>query len=406
MTIPDHVSTTTEAAVRAVHAKQRVTLVGAIANLLLAIAKISVGAFAHSEALVADGIHSAADLASDGLVWWAVRAGGRRADSDHPYGHARIETAATMLVSLFLLLAAGLVSYDAVRVIISTEPFVRPGWPALAVAAVGLASKEGLYWYTLRVARQARSQLIEANAWHHRSDAMSSVAALIAIAGAMSGIPGMDALGAIAIAIMLAAIGLRYAWRSLQELVDTGLRPERIGVVRDEIRAVPGVRRMRRLRTRTMGGHDAFADVEVLVDPYISLTEAHRISEAISARLVDRVEEISDICVHVEPDGHADARAAHTLPLREKMLPALQQAWRGLPVADAVTRVVLHYVDESIEIDLYLPLREAAYDRAHQAAFDRVAAQIDAVARIRLFYSAAERSGRGYHSNQKSRRNQ
>lgn len=371
--------------------KQRATLAGALVNLPLAIAKIVAGSLAHSQALVADGVHSAADLISDALVLAAVRAGARRADRDHPYGHARIETAATVLVSLFLLLAAGLLVYDALLAMVADVPIRRPGWVALIVALASLVFKEGLFWYTLRIARRARSQLIEANAWHHRSDALSSIAAVVAIAGAMLGVPGMDAIGAIVIAIMLAVIGVRYGWQSLSELVDTGLRPERLAAVRDEIHTVPGVRRMRRLRTRTMGGHDAFADVGVFVDPYISLTEAHCISEAISARLVDRVEEITDICVHVEPDGHADVDAAHALPLREQVLPRLRQAWRDLPVAAQISRTVLHYVDDVIEVDLYLPLAYANEDAHHQRAFDAVAAQVGGVSCIRLFYSAATR---------------
>lgn len=376
--------------------KQRATIVGALVNLPLALIKIVVGVIGHSQSLVADGVHSAADLVSDALVLGAVRIGIQKADVDHPYGHARIETAATTLVSLFLLIAALLIGYDGARRLFGVAEALRPSWMTLAVAAASLALKEVLFWYTLRVARKAHSKLIEANAWHHRSDALSSVAALVAIAGAMAGYPWLDAVGAIVIALMLAAIGARYAWQSFRELVDTGLDPERLQVVRDQITTVPGVRHMRRLRTRTMGGHDAFADVGVFVDPYISLTEAHRISEAITARLVRHVDEIADICVHIEPDGHADADAAFDLPLREQLLPELERGWAQLEIGDRVQRVTLHYLDDLVEAEVHLPLSLAARHSFNQAAFDAVADSVVGVAHIRLLYAAPEPArGRG-----------
>jgi len=369
-------------------AKQRATLVGAFVNLPLALVKIVVGFLGHSQSLIADGVHSAADLLSDAIVLGAVRVSMQKADREHPYGHARMETAATTLVSLFLLLTAAALAYDGVSHLAGAGEIMPPTRWALAVAVLSLVIKEALFWYTLRVARKSKSKLIEANAWHHRSDALSSVAALVAIGGAMAGYPALDALGAILIGLMLAFIGARYGWQSFRELVDTGLKADRIQVVRDQISTVPGVRHMRRLRTRTMGGHDAFADVGVFVDPYVSLTEAHRISEAITARLVRHVDEIADICVHIEPDGHADSDAAHALPLREQVLPELEQAWAHLPAASDIQRVTLHYVDDVIEVEIHLPLARVDRHAQEQAAFTRVARDIDAVACIRLLYGA------------------
>ncbi|MES1945922.1 cation diffusion facilitator family transporter [Salinisphaera sp. C84B14] len=375
-------------------AKRRATIVGALVNLPLALIKVLVGVIGHSQALIADGVHSAADLLSDAVVLGAVQMGMQQADHDHPYGHARMETAATSLVSLFLLITAGALAYDGIHHLATDAPSTPPTWLALAVALVSLGLKEGLFWYTLRVARQAKSQLIEANAWHHRSDALSSIAALVAIGGAMLGYPALDALGAILIGLMLAFIGLRYGWQSFRELVDTGLKADRIQVVREQIATVPGVRHMRRLRTRTMGGHDAFADVGVFVDPYVSLTEAHRISEAITSRLVRHVDEIADICVHIEPDGHADSDAAHALPLREQILPELERAWQSLPAAGSIQRVTLHYLDDVIEVEIQLPLARVPFHERDQAAFDAIAREISPIAEIRLLYGAPQRTRR------------
>lgn len=368
--------------------KQRVTLIGAAANLPLGAIKILVGWFGGSAALVADGVDSLADVTCDAVVLAAVHVGSKSADQDHPYGHARIETAAMMLVALLMMASALWIAWHAVDRL-SGPPLAPPSWWALAVAAGVLLLKEGLYRYASRVARQTRSQLLAASAWHYRSDAASSLIALIAIAGSLAGFATLDALGAIAIAGLIVVMAARYAWRSLRELVDTGLDPERVAAVRSQIAAVPGVRRMRRLRTRTMGGHAAYADVGVLVDPYISLTEAHRISEAITERLVAHVDELADICVHIEPDGHADAPAAFELPLRDELLARLRQAWAGLPEAAHIERVTLHYLNDAVDAEVLLPLEQAqtaGSAAALRSRFAAIAQRVDGVRSIRPLF--------------------
>lgn len=367
--------------------KQRVALLGGAVNLPLAIVKITVGYFGSSQALIADGIDSASDILCDVLVFGAVRVGGQRADLDHPYGHARIETVATTLIALMLLLTAGFIGYRGVLSLLGAGAAGVPSAWTLVVAAISVALKEGLFWYTLHVGRRARSALIESNAWHHRSDALTSTVALVAIVGSMLGLPVLDAVGATIIAGVIAVVGLRYAWQSFRELVDTGLDPDRLDVVRMHIGAVPGVRRIRRLRTRTMGGHDAFADVGVFVDPLISLTEAHRISEAVTKRLVESVDEIADINIHIEPDGHADAVAAHNLPLREEVLARLRAGWADIDAAVDIERVTLHYLDDRIVVELLLPLAYATDQQRLQRAFDAVADDVRAVGAIRLLFT-------------------
>ena len=367
--------------------KQRAAVLGAVVNLPLAFLKIIAGYYGASQALIADGVDSATDIVCDVLVIGAVRVSDQHADSDHPYGHARIETAATTLISLMLLLTAAAIGYQGIMSLLRIDEGAAPPslW-ALVVAALSILVKEGLYWYTLKVGQRARSALMESNAWHHRSDALTSAVALAAIIGAMLGFPMLDALGAIVIAVLIAVIGLRYGWQSYSELVDTGLNPERLHEVQQQITAVPGVRHMRRLRTRTMGGHDAFADVGVFVDPGISLTEAHRISEAITARLLAHVDEIADICVHIEPDGYADSTAAFSLPLREQIRPRLQAAWAHIPPAAAIERMTLHYLEDQIAVELLLPLTYAGGHARWQQQFDGVVAAVDGISSIRLLY--------------------
>src|SRR5699024_8994649 len=184
--------------------KQHAALMGAAVNLPLAILKISVGIVGASQALIADGIDSTADIVCDALVFGAVHIGGQRADDDHPYGHARIETAATTLIALMLLLTAAIVGYRGASSLLAPALAGEPSVWALLVAATSVGLKESMYWYTLRVGRRARSTLIESNAWHHRSDALTSAVALIAIAGAMLGLTMLDAVSASIIAEVIA----------------------------------------------------------------------------------------------------------------------------------------------------------------------------------------------------------
>lgn len=365
--------------------KEQTTLAGAAVNLPLGIIKVLVGYFGHSQALLADGVDSLLDVVGAVLVLGAVRVSAKSADHDHPYGHARIETAATVLLSLMMVSGGVWIAWDALQTLTRSTDLLEPGWWALGIAVLSLGCKEGLFWYTLVQARRSHSALLAANAWNYQADAASSALALVAIGGSMLGFEFLDPVGAILIALMLVIVGVRYAWESLRELVDTGLTPDRIAFLREQISQVPGVCGMRRLRTRTMGGHQAYADVGVLVDPYISLTEAHRISEAITERVLSRVEEIADITIHIEPDGHEDVIAAYHLPLRDEILGRMREAWSHLPIAEHVQYVTLHYLDEAVEAYVVLPLEQlepAGGPVAVRASFAHIAEQLREVRSI------------------------
>lgn len=341
--------------------KRRVTLVGIAVNLPLAVGKIALGFLGNSQALVADGIHSLSDLIGDGAILLAVRAGSQDADENHPYGHARFETLATVGVGLLLIAVAAGMAYGAAIRIASDSAAVTPSALTLAAAAVSIVVKEWLYRYTIAAGRRLRSELLKANAWHHRSDALSSGVALIGIAGAMAGLPLLDALAAILIASMLIKIGWDCIWPSIQELVDTGLSRARTQTIRDVVLSVPEVREIGMLRTRRMGA-DAYADLEVLVDPMLSVSEAHRISEAVRERVTREVHELADVSIHVEPDESTPQGRLDALPPRSVALPALQRAWADLPGATEIESITLHYIDGHIDTDILLPIRARPAD--------------------------------------------
>ncbi len=348
---------------------RRVTVVGAAVNLVLAVAKVVIGWLAHSQALIADGVHSLSDLASDAVVLLAAKHASREADREHPYGHGRIETAATVALGVALI-AVGLgIAIDAGRHLLDPALLAVPGTAALAVAVASVLSKEWLYHYTVRVARALRSDMLRANAWHHRTDAVSSLVVLAGVGGAMAGFPYLDAVAAIGVAGFIVKIGWDLAFRSVRELIDTALEPERVEAIRRAILSVDGVRSLHMLRTRRMGP-DALVDVHIQVDPRLSVSEGHQIGETVRRRLIEQIDEVADVTVHVDPEDDAEGPRCEGLPLRAEVLERLGRRWAGIPAARRIEEVTLHYLDGRIHVDVTLPL-DAARDRAEAETLAR-----------------------------------
>ena len=332
---------------------RKVTLIGAVLDLVLGVAKVVVGISAGSQALVADGVHSFSDLATDFLVLFAAKHAHREADTEHPYGHGRIETVATVVLGVALALVAVGIAYDAMRRLLDHDLLMHPGWLALVVAVISVLSKEAIYQYTARAARRLRSKMLLANAWHSRSDAISSIIVVIGVLGSMAGYPYLDAVAAIAVALMIAKIGWELLWKSLQELIDSALDPEQVEAIRKTIMAVDGVRACHMLRTRHSGS-DALVDVHILVDPALSVSEGHQIGEAVRWRLIKTVEEVSDVTVHIDPEDDQRASSCADLPLRDEILRQLEQQWQPLDFGERLDKVVLHYLDGQVHIDVFL----------------------------------------------------
>ena len=330
---------------------------GLIVNLLLSIGKLVIGYIGHSQALIADGLHSLSDLVSDGMVLLATHHSNIDADEDHPYGHARYETFATITLAV-LLTAVGIgIGIDAINRLIDYDSIATPSQITLVIAGLSIVSKEILYQYTMLIARQVKSKLLEANAWHHRSDAISSIVVFAGIAGAIWGYPILDSVAAIIVALMICKIGWDLGHQSFQELVDTGLEAETLNAMEKTILAVDGVNQMHMLRTRRMG-HSALADVHILVSPQISVSEGHQISEAVEMALIKQFDEVNDVTVHIDPedDEHTE-NSCKNLPLRADVLNYLKAHWEDIPETQELLNTTLHYLNGSINIELVLPLK-------------------------------------------------
>jgi cation diffusion facilitator family transporter len=335
--------------------KRRVTLVCAALNLLLAGLKLVLGVVGQSQALFADGIHSLSDLASDAMVLVAIRFASDEADEEHPYGHARFETVATVILSLMLLLVAVGIMMDAVKRIAHPELLSQPGFLALSGAAVSIVVNEWMFWYNVRAARQLKSDLMRANAWHHRSDAVSSIIVLIGIAGSMAGFPELDAVGAIGVSLLIGKIGWGLGWAGVRELVDSGATPEQLEEIASTILGVEGVEAFHDLRTRRMG-QTLLVEAHVLVVSQVTVSEGHMIGDRVRAKLLRSCEYISEVLVHIDPEDDSTDRKIKLLPGREEMFCRLERRWRDYGIELSVERLNLHYLRGVIDVEILLPL--------------------------------------------------
>ena len=331
---------------------ERVTLVGSVLDAGLGALKLAVGTAAHSQALIADGLHSLSDLATDVLVFMAARHANAEPDEDHPYGHERIETVATVLLGVVLIAVGVGVAVDAVNRMLHPDLLLKPEAWALVVAGVSIVAKEWVFRYTLAAARRLRSNLLEANAWHSRSDALSSIVVCIGVAGTMAGLDYVDAVAAVVVGYMVARVGWRFAYRSYQELIDTALDDSERQEIADIIMTVPGVSSLHELRTRSMGAK-ALVDVHImLIDPRVSVSEGHQISELVRARLMRQLDAVSDVMVHIDPeDDEQHVLGAH-LPMRDDFIQHLASLCSDVPDMPTLEACTLHYLDGRIDVDI------------------------------------------------------
>jgi len=333
----------------------RVTLIGSAIDLLLGVLKIVVGFAGQSQALIADGIHSLSDLATDVLVIYAAKHAHREADEEHPYGHGRIETVATVLLGIALIAVAVGLTLDAVRRLFHPELLLKPGTIVIYVAILSIVLKEAIYHYSMTIARKYRSDMLKANAWHSRTDAISSAIVVVGVAGAIAGLDYLDAIAAIGVALMIAKIGWDLGWKALRELIDTGLTRERLKLIEKAILEVDGVDAMHLLRSRQLGG-EAYIDVHIQVPPRLSVSEGHQISETVRQRLISKIDEVKDVTVHIDPEDDEIAAPCGGLPGRTEVRRRLRERLAGLPEADLIEDITLHYLDGRIEMMLTLPL--------------------------------------------------
>ncbi len=348
-------------------AMRRTSVVGAVVNLGLSVVKVGVGIVGHSAALVADGIHSLSDLATDVMVWFAATYSNQPPDREHPYGHGRIETALTVALGAVLMLTALGLLVDAGQRALDSTRLPSPSPIVLVIAALSILVKEALYRYTLHVAVQHQSDLLRANAWHHRSDAISSVVVLVGVAGSLLGFRYLDAFAAAGVALMIAHVAWSLIRRATRELIDTGLEPERLRAIRALISEVEGVHGLPLLRTRSMAGRIVL-DAHVQVGPQLSVSEGHQIGMYVRDRLLASRHDIIDVTIHVDLEDEEQEQRTRGLPLRREVVRQLRECWSGLIPEEAFAHLDLHYFAGKVGVDVVLEWEPGTDIDPHQTA--------------------------------------
>jgi len=365
------------------HEAKKVTFVSVGVNVVLTLLQIVVGIIGKSQALVADGLHSPSDLLCDFLVLFANRHGSKDADKDHPYGHARIETATTFVLGVILMGTGAALLWGAAQRLEDPAALQTVHVMTLWIAVLTLVGKESLFRYMLHVARKLRSRMLEANAWHARSDAASSVIVVVGIAGNLAGVTSLDLLAAALVAAMIFRMGWKQAYQALMELIDTSLDEKDVAAIRETLLATPGVRDLHELRTRRMGDR-ALVDAHVLVDPKISVSEGHYVAETARARVV-KTHDALDVMIHIDPEDDSAVKRSLHLPPREVLLAYLeQQLAMPLPLS---SRIALHYLDGKVEADIFLV--DAAHDDSLARAVAALPGDDPYFGEIHLFYEIA-----------------
>jgi len=304
--------TTTHSIQRRRDPGDRVTLLGIVSNILLLGLKLLFGFLSGSAGLIADGIHSASDMATDLAVLGGMHLGRRAADEDHPYGHGRFETLAGGIVAGILILVGGFLAWESIEALRNGVQNY-PGWAVLAIAGISILAKEWLYRRTIRVAREVNSAALHANAWHHRSDALSSIAVLAGGIGGLAGWGQADHVAGLIVGLMVVVAGVRTLLVVLHELTEGGLGRDEVDRIRGAIEAVDGTRGWHHLRTRRVG-RETFVELHVLVDPGLSVVEGHHVATGVEEAVHSTCSTPVKVMVHVEPD--LDTSERH--PLRDQ----------------------------------------------------------------------------------------
>ncbi|MCX4163814.1 MULTISPECIES: cation diffusion facilitator family transporter [Paraburkholderia] len=329
---------------------RKTTVVSIVLNAILSALQLIVGVLAHSQALIADGVHSLSDLVSDFIVLIANRHSGAQPDADHNYGHSRYETVASLFLGALLIAVGVGMLWRAGTRLADLEAIPAVHLSALVVAVLVLVSKEALFRYMLREAQRVRSAMLIANAWHARSDAASSLVVALGIIGSLAGVRLLDPIAAAIVGFMVARMGWVFGWDALQDLSDRALDEAASTGLRTLLLATPGVRDVHELRTRKMGDF-ALVDAHILVDPLISVSEGHFIAESARARLLTDTR-VLDALIHVDPENDTLARPPVDLPPRERIVSELNAALDGHGVA--IEAVNLHYLSSGLDVELVL----------------------------------------------------
>ena len=361
----------------------RVTWLGLFANLILAIAKGFIGTIAHSSALIADAGHSVSDLLSDSITLWAVHMAGVPKDKNHPYGHGKFETVGTFIVAIFLLLTGVGVAWHVLNKIDTPEV---PGTAALWMAAIAICFKEALFHVTRMVGRRSGSRVLLANAWHHRSDAISSVAALVGIGGAQWGIPLMDPIAGVLVAGLIIKTGIDIGYESIRELTDETVEEEVISELGHILAEIDGVDHFHEMRARRMGPQ-LLVDLHIEVDSMMSISAAHQVAERVRLRILDELPAVNEVLVHVDAEddfveskgGIEETKDIVLMRPQTEIESDVKKILTEIPEIQGITHIYCHYLNQELTVQVNILLDEEMQIRDAQKIASKARMKIEEI---------------------------
>lgn len=277
----------------------KISWITVLINVILSVFKIIAGIVGSSSAMIADGVHTLSDVLTTFVVMIGLKISSKEADENHPYGHEKYEPVFAKILSILLLLTGIFIGYEAIKILISGN-IRKPGMIALFAAFLSIVVKEGMYWYTIKTAKKIKSLSMEADAWHHRSDAFSSIGTFVGILGARLGFTALDPIAGIVVSFFVIKVGVELYIKSVRELVDESANQETINLIIEKTNSVKGVKGIKSLKTRIFG-NKIFIDIEILVDSTISVKEGHDIAEKVHDTIEMEIEDIKHCMVHIEP---------------------------------------------------------------------------------------------------------
>ncbi|MCL2220510.1 MAG: cation diffusion facilitator family transporter [Chitinispirillia bacterium] len=279
----------------------RVAVVTVLINTVLAVFKLVAGIVANSAAMISDAVHTISDLLTTFIVIIGVNLAGQKPDSKHPYGHERFECVASIVLALLLGLVGAGIGYSGVKTIMEGNYDGKiPGYLALVAAVVSIATKEWMYWYTRAAAKKINSGALMADAWHHRSDGLSSIGVLIGIAGAMMGYPILDPIASLVICLFILKASYDIFADAINKMIDSSCDEETVEALRALAAAQKGVIKVDDIRTRIFGAK-IFVDIEIAADKDLTLTLAHKIAESVHDTVEEKFPNVKHCMVHVNP---------------------------------------------------------------------------------------------------------
>lgn len=278
----------------------RVSVISIILNCLLTLIKFISGVISKSSAMISDSVHSLSDVLSTFVVIIGVKISNKKADSDHPYGHERIECVSAIILSGMLFIIGALIGINGIKNVTNSSNLVMPGVLALIASIISIISKEAMYQYTIRVSKKINSAALKADAWHHRSDALSSIGSFIGILGSRLGFKIFDPLASVIISLCIIKVSIDIFKDAIDKMVDKSCDKEVIDKVISVIEKNESVKNIDDIKTRQFG-NKAYVDVEISVDENLLLKDAHKVAEEIHNSVENEINIVKHCMVHVNP---------------------------------------------------------------------------------------------------------